>query len=133
MTTQKFTDIQLMRYRAMSVSLGTSGNVNWDPFNEGSLLNVNVTGPAVTTTLLFTVPSVSGLTDPSGLVIHVAVATNGSGTDALVIWPAAFKFQTAGDAIPNALANSVTIWKGLVLPGSSGNIYMTKLGEWTGI
>ncbi len=129
MPTLKFVDVQLLRFRAMRVSLSSSDTINWDPLNESSFLAVNVTVASVVTTIVFTMPAVSGLTSPSGLEILVAVETGPSGTGATVVWPAAFKFQTAGDAIPNAAASSVTIWRGLVLP-SNTNIYMTKLGEW---
>jgi len=126
MPTAKFLDVQCLRKRAMQVGIGSSGTVNWDPFNEGSYLDIQLSD-TTTVTVAFTMPTVSGLASPSGLEIMVVVEQGPGGGG--ITWPGHFRFQTAGDALPNATSGYRTAWKGFVRPNDV-SVHMYKLGEW---
>jgi len=126
MAVEKFLEVNCSRKRATQVGIGSSGTVNWDPFNEGSYLDIQISD-STTITVAFTMPTVTGLSAPSGLEIMVVVEQGPGGGG--ITWPGNFRFQTAGDALPNATAGYRTAWKGFVRP-SDASVHMCKLGEW---
>ena len=120
-------EVQLFRFRAMKLSLTGGGTIYWDPANEGSYLSI-VSGDAGAYTLDFTNP---GAVSRSGMIIRVDFFQDQSpGGGATLTWPAGFKFQTAGDALPNSSFQFLTAWEGQVWPHNNANMLMTKLGEW---
>ena len=130
MAQEKFLEVQCLRKRCIKVNASGTMTLYWDPFNEGSYLDIVATD-TTTTTLDFTFPVVSNLTSPSGLEIWVVFAKAGGAAGAGITWPGDFRFQTVGDKLPNPNEDSVTYWRGFVRPGDV-SIYMTKIGEWVG-
>jgi hypothetical protein len=127
-----FAEVQLIRRRAVQVTMTVTGTIYWDPLNEGCYLDFlsNNAGTAIHT-IDFTYPQVAGMTSASGLEIWVSCKRVTSNPLTLA-WPASFLFQTTGDQQPNPNASSLTAWHGFIRPAFA-NVFMTKIGEWTSI
>jgi len=123
----KHAEVQLLRWRALQVSTSAGATVYWDPLNEGSFIEIELSD-ASTIILDFTYPAIPSLTAPSGLEIWVGLDKQG-GAAGSITWPGTFKFQTLGDKAPNPNDNSFTLWNGIVRPGLA-QVFMAKVGEW---
>jgi hypothetical protein len=124
MSTENYAELNEYRVRGdVSHALSASHAFNWKLDRDGSFLRVLATsgGPwTLTLTITASVPF-------SGRRVWVEFYnTNGAST---LVWPANFKFQTVGDAIPAAGFGKTTIWTG-IFGLASTDCFMTKLGEW---
>jgi len=119
-------EVQLFRFRAVEFGASGGGNLYWDPANEGSYLSI-IAADAGAYTLNYANPSGTR----SGMIIRLDFYQDQSpGGGATITWPSGFKFQTAGDALPNSAYKFLTAWEGQVWSVNENIILMTKLGEW---
>lgn len=130
----KAAEVQILRRRALAFSsMSTPATINWDPLNEGSYLDIELTGSGTVDVILW-LPSL-GPETISGMEIWVALDKQG-GAGGSITWGsgggATFRFQTSGDKLPNSSNNSLTVWHGFVRANNSVymGVYMTKIGEW---
>lgn len=121
--TQEFLSLRF-RYKGLT-GLSGGGTIHWYPHQEGSYLSLTATD-ALTYTLNYH-GSVSSA-ENRGSIIRVEFYQGLGGAG--ITWPSDFKFQTAGDALPNSTLDFLTAWEGLRRPHGSGEMLMTKLGEW---
>jgi hypothetical protein len=124
---ERYGEFNLYRVRGYVHSFTATGSFTWTLEEQGAFLKLDA-GAGGPWTLTLAASHPTNPTNPTGMRIWVEFYQGGAG-GSLVTWPVAFKFQTAGDAIPAAAVGATTIWTGIYGVGST-NCYMTKLGEW---
>lgn len=114
-----FAEVQMLRHKAHVLTLAAGSNsFAWTPEQHGSFLQVIASGTAsMDLTLTRVLPTVTGLSYPSGLGLTVAITNSLNSPGVLTMtWPSQFKFMSVSDAdMPNA--GYTAMWYGIVLPG----------------
>lgn len=127
MSMQRYAELNMYRIRGYEHIYSINSSFTWTLEERGSFLKITANGTSALLTFSLALPANPSL--PTGQRIWVEFVQGGGGGNYLLWNAPTFKFQTAGDAIPNPTSGKITIWTGIFGVGVT-SCYMTKMGEW---